>query len=201
LKYFIGGSPCAGKSTICDLLAARHGWQTYHCDGHYDAHLERAKPGSILSQFRGMTWLEAFTSRSLETMIQDELEANRELGVFALEDVIAIDSPVVAEGMALMPELLVKLEPRVNAVYLIPTESFQREQYAKREWAQSLLATTEDPKGVFEKWMARDAANARTIAIQARDFDFPVLEIDGSLRLTAVLEWVETQLESSPEGS
>jgi dephospho-CoA kinase len=194
MNYFIGGSSCAGKSTICDLLAARHGWKTYHCDEHYDAHLERAKPGSILSKFCGMTWHEAFTTRTLETMIHDELEANRELGVFALEDLSAIDSPVIAEGMAFLPGLLVNLEPRVNAVYLIPTESFQREHYAKREWAQSLLATTDDPKGVFEKWMARDAANARTICEQARTCDFPVLEVNGKLSVLEVSAWVETQL-------
>jgi dephospho-CoA kinase len=194
MNYFIGGSPCAGKSTICDLLATRHGLKTYHCDEHYDIHLEKAKPGSTLSQFRGMTWHEAFTTRSLETMIRDELEANRELGLLALEDVNAIDSSVIAEGMAFMPELLVKLEPRVKAVYLVPTESFQREHYAKREWAQSLLQTTNDPKGVFEKWMARDATNARTISDQARTFDFPVLEVDGSLGVLEVSAWVETQL-------
>jgi dephospho-CoA kinase len=194
MNYFIGGSPCAGKSTICDLLAARHGWQTYHCDEHYDTHLERAKPDSILAKFRGLTWLEVFTNRTLETMIADELEANRELAVLALEDLRKIESLVIAEGMAFMPELLVKLEPRANAVYLIPTESFQREHYAKREWAQSLLATTDDPKAVFEKWMARDAANARTIWDQAQTFDFPVLEVDGSLDLIAALEWVQAQL-------
>jgi dephospho-CoA kinase len=194
MNYFIGGSPCVGKSTICDLLAARHGLQTYHCDEHYDTHLERAKPDSILAKFRGMGWLEAFTTRSLETMIHDELEANLELGVFALEDLQQKNSPMIAEGMAFMPELLVKLEPRVNAVYLIPTESFQREHYAKREWAQYLLETTDDPKGVFEKWMARDAANAHTIATQARAFKFPVLEVDGTLGVIEVLEWVQTQL-------
>ena len=69
MNYFIGGSPCAGKSTVCDLLAARQGWETYHCDEHYDAHLERARPGSTLSKFRGLTWREAFT-RPLETMIR-----------------------------------------------------------------------------------------------------------------------------------
>jgi dephospho-CoA kinase len=191
MNYFIGGSPCAGKSTICDLLATRHGWKTYHCDEHYDAHLELAKPGSTLSKFQNLTWLEAFTSRSLETMIHDELEANRELGVLALEDLRRIDSPVIAEGMAFMPQLLVKLEPGVRAVYLIPSESFQREHYAKREWAQSLLAITDDPKDVFEKWMARDAANARTIANQARAFGFPVLKIDDSLSVLEVCAWVE----------
>jgi dephospho-CoA kinase len=191
MNYFVGGSPCAGKSTICDLLAARHGLRIYHCDDHYDTHLERAKSGSILSKFCGMTWHDAFITRTLETMVHDELKANRELSVFALEDLSAIESPVIAEGMALMPELLVKLEPRVKVVYLIPTETFQREHYAKREWAQRLLETTNDPKSVFEKWMTRDAANARTIAAQARAFDFPVLEVDGKLDVMGVLEWVE----------
>ena len=177
------------------MLAARHGWNTYHCDDHYDAHLERAKPDSILSQFRGMTWLEAFTTRSLEMMIREELDANRELGLLVLEDLQQMDSPVIAEGMALMPEVLIKLEPRAKAVYLIPTESFQREHYAKREWAHSLLATTDDPKAVFEKWMARDAANARTIFEQAMAFKYPLLEVNGSLSLTEVLGWVAKQFE------
>jgi hypothetical protein len=161
-RYFLGGSPCAGKSTVCDLLATRHGTKTYHCDDHYDAHLERAKPGSILSKFRGMSWKEAFTTRTLETMIADELQANRELGAFALEDLRAIHTPVIAEGMAFMPELLVKLEPGAKAVYLVPTASFQREQYAKREWAQSLLETTNDPAGVFENgWLETPRMPAR----------------------------------------
>jgi dephospho-CoA kinase len=198
MMYFIGGSPCAGKSTICDLLASRHGWQTYHCDEHYDAHLERAAPGSTLSQFRNMTWQEAFTTRTLETMIRDELEASVELGVFALEDLKAIKSPVIAEGMAFMPELLAELEPRARAVYLVPSEAFQSEHYTKREWAQRLLETTNDPKGVFENWMARDAANARAIHDQARAFDFPVLEVDGRLSLPQVLTWVETHARIGP---
>jgi dephospho-CoA kinase len=193
MNHFIGGSPCAGKSTICDLLVTRHGLRTYHCDEHYDTHLEQAKPGSVLAMLHRLTWQEIFTTWSLETMIETALKANQELGVFALEDLQQIDLPVIAEGMALMPELLVKLEPRVKAVYLIPTESFQREHYAKREWAQRLLATTNDPTGVFEKWMARDAANAHMISDQARMFDFPVLEVDGSLSVLEVSAWVERQ--------
>jgi shikimate kinase len=141
MNYFIGGSPCTGKSTICELLADRHGWRTYHCDEHYDAHLERAKPGSTLSKLRTMTWLEAFTTRSLETMIRDELEVNRELGLLALEDLDAIESPVVAEGMAFMPELLVKLESRAKVVYLIPTGSFQRQQTLHETRLGATLAT------------------------------------------------------------
>ena len=30
--FYIGGSPCAGKSTIANLLAQRHGRHAFHCD-------------------------------------------------------------------------------------------------------------------------------------------------------------------------
>ena len=74
MNFFVGGSPCAGKSTVCDVLAALHGLRTYHCDEHYDAHLERAKPGSTLSMFRGLTWLEAFTTRPLDKEIGNTIK-------------------------------------------------------------------------------------------------------------------------------
>ena len=198
MNYFIGGSPCAGKSTICDLLATRHGLRSYHCDEHYDAHLERAKAGSVLAMLKHLTWQDIFVTWSLETMIETALKANQELAAFALEDVRQMDTPMIAEGMALMPELLDQLEPRANAVYLVPTETFQREHYAQRQWAQSLMASTNDPTGVFEKWMARDAANARTIAGQARALGFPVLEVDGAWDVMEVLGWVERQFSLKP---
>jgi dephospho-CoA kinase len=84
---FVGGSPCAGKSTVCDLFAQKHGFAQYHCDEHYSQHLERAKAGQTLKTFQDRSWLQAMT-RPLEMMIADELQANRELGEFALKDLL-----------------------------------------------------------------------------------------------------------------
>ena len=42
--YWIGGSPCSGKSTITDRLAATHGMEVYRCDEAYVAHLDLITP-------------------------------------------------------------------------------------------------------------------------------------------------------------
>ena len=183
MNFFIGGSPCSGKSTVCEVLAERHGSHAYHCDDHYEAHLSRAPSDSSLTQFQQLSWLDAFTTRSLERMIADELSANDELAAFALEDVNAIGSPVIAEGMPFMPDVMARLQPRASAVYLVPSPAFQRDHYAKREWAQGLLATTADPTGVFERWMARDEASARFIRARATALGFAVLEVDGQMSI------------------
>ncbi len=194
MNFFIGGSPCSGKSTICDALAERHGLRAHHCDDHYDAHLSRALSGSSLAQFQRLSWLEASTTHSLERMIADELSANVELAAFALEDVDAIGSPVIAEGMPFLPDVMATLQPRAGAVYLVPSPAFQRWLYAEREWAQGLLATTADSIGVFERWMARDASNARFIHARATALGFAVLEVDGRLSLEETVTWCERHL-------
>ena len=194
MNFFIGGSPCSGKSTVCDALAVRHGLRSYHCDQYYDAHLSRARSGSSLAQYQQLSWHDAFTTRSLERMIADELAVNRELSAFALEDVLAIDAPVIAEGMPFLPDVMAALQPRANAVYLVPSAAFQRDHYAKRDWAQGLLASTSDPTGVFERWMARDAAAAVFIRARATALGFAVLEVDGGLSMEQTIEWCEQQL-------
>ena len=141
----------------------RHGLRPYHCDQHYDAHLSRARSGSSLAQYQRLSWHDAFTTRPLKRTIADELAANHELSAFALDDVGAIDARVIAEGIPFLPDVISALQPRANAVYLVPSAAFQRDHYAKRDWAQGLLVSTSDPKSVFERWMARDAAAANFV--------------------------------------
>ena len=139
-----------------------------------------------------MPLLTAMT-RPLADMVRDELEANRELGLLALEDIRALRGPVVAEGMAFMPEVLATLGPGVRAAYMVPAEAFQLEHYRRRPWAWELASQTPDPQGMFDAWMARDAASARTVAASARAHGFPVLEVDGSLTLAETVAWLEAR--------
>jgi hypothetical protein len=190
---FIGGSPCAGKSTVCDLFAQKHGFAQYHCDEHYDQHLRRAKPDQVtLRAFQKRSLLETMM-RPLEIMIQDALQANHELGELALEDVHKLEGQVIAEGMPFMPDLMETVELQVKPVYLVPTPSLQREHYAKREWAWKLVEQTQNPPETFEHWMFRDSSTAAWIATRARDLEFAVLEVDGSMTLLETLDWLEQQ--------
>lgn len=42
--WWVGGSPCAGKSTLAAILARRHGLALYRCDEALAAHLRRGGP-------------------------------------------------------------------------------------------------------------------------------------------------------------
>ena len=191
--FFIGGSPCAGKSTLADLFAQKHGIGVYHCDEYYTQHLERATSEQpTLKIFQTRSWLEVMT-RPLPDMVRDELQANLELSVLALEDVRQFERPCIAEGMPFMPDVMAKLELTVKPVYLTPTPEFQREQYAKREWAWQLLAQTSDPNTVFDAWMTRDTQTAQFVKSRAQTLGFAVLEVDGSISVLETLAWLEAQ--------
>src|SRR4051794_31012591 len=41
--FWLGGSSCAGKTSIARLLAAAHGLLVYSCDDAFEAHRRRAR--------------------------------------------------------------------------------------------------------------------------------------------------------------
>ena len=56
--YFSGGSPCAGKSTVAAVLAAKHGLQVYSCDAALERHAAAATElrSPTLARLRRMNW-------------------------------------------------------------------------------------------------------------------------------------------------
>lgn len=76
---WIGGSPCAGKSSIARILAHEYGLRTYSCDEAYDSHLSRAVPDKhpLMSRAAGLTWDEVWM-RPVDVMVTRELAFYRE---------------------------------------------------------------------------------------------------------------------------
>jgi hypothetical protein len=105
-----------------------------------------------------------------------------------------IPEPVMAEGAALMPELVAGLTPRARAAYLVPTNEFQREHYARRDWAWNLCNQTLDPARTFDGWMQRDARFAAYVRETAVQYGFPVMVVDGSRTLEDTQTWLENAL-------
>jgi hypothetical protein len=62
----------------------------------------------------------------------------------------------------------------------VPTPSFQRQQYATRDWANQLVASCANPAAAFERWTSRDEAFANTIGDEALRAGIRVVEVDGS---------------------
>lgn len=182
VRYWLGGSPCAGKSTVAERLCAAHGLGAYKADDHFGRHLEvAAARGWPVS-----TWLRTATAtqifcRSHAENVALALAVFREHFPLVVEDLAAIDEPLLVEGNVLLPDALAAhgVAP-ARAFYLVPTEAFQRAHYARRAWARDRVKDTPDPDAAFESWMARDVDFARAVAADAERHGYPARWVDGT---------------------
>jgi hypothetical protein len=184
---WIGGSPCAGKSTITRHLAKAGHLARYHCDDHFERHSgELAGTSAAFARILNRTD-EDRLSLPIAEQVEDEFLAYREEFPLILRDISDFSGPVIAEAAALLPELLASISiPRDRAVWIVPTEEFQRWHYRQREWAWNMLAATTDPARLFDRWMQRDAAYARLVADQARALDYHIIVVDGSRPIESI---------------
>src|SRR5947209_928431 len=136
--WWVGGSPCAGKSALAATLASRHGLACYHCDEALAAHVRRAAPLAypMMHKLTTTPWHDLWM-RPVEVMIREELAFYREEFPLVLADLRGFPAaaPVIAEGTALLPELVAPhLAAPHRAVWLVPSADFQREHYSQRPW-------------------------------------------------------------------
>ncbi|HEY8788202.1 MAG TPA: hypothetical protein VIM10_03565 [Actinopolymorphaceae bacterium] len=188
LHVWIGGSPCSGKSTVAQQLAALLGWSLYTCDDHWDDHVRRGTRSwePVLIKLGDLP-IEVRLRQGLEIQVADVFEAYREEFPLIRADLADATLPTVVEGAALLPDLLATAGvPASSAVWLVPTEEFQRAHYARRGWARNLLVGISDADDLFETWMRRDAAFGRLVALQARDLGYRVITVDGSASAESV---------------
>ncbi len=178
---WIGGSPCSGKSTVAATLAAASGRVVYSCDDAWDRH-SAAATGNSLPVLHDLSVVatDVRLRRPVGVQVDDVVAAYREQFPSILADVRDAP-PTVLEGAALLPDLLAGIDvPADRAVWLVPSETFQRAHYARRTWAFDLLADAPDAADLFEAWMQRDAAFAAIVADQARDHGYDAIVVDGS---------------------
>ncbi|MFL5759511.1 MAG: hypothetical protein ACJ789_07225 [Thermomicrobiales bacterium] len=194
--YWIGGSPCSGKSTVAETIAAKYAFTLYNCDEAYFRHLEVASPDQFPRLYRAgrATPEEVWLLRSVEQQVADELTLYREEFPLIVNDVQSLPAApaVIAEGAALLPASLAKAgTPRDRAVWIVPTEAFQREQYAKRPWRHDVVKDCSDPEQAWENWMARDAAFAKAVVAEATALGLKVMTTDGMRSIDDTVGLVE----------
>ncbi|MBZ0302047.1 MAG: ATP-binding protein [Anaerolineae bacterium] len=185
--YWMGGSPCSGKSSIADMLAARCNWQVYHCDEAYERHVRQAQadlqPHLSAGSGATMDW-NAFWMRSPDVLMKQVIDIYAEEFPMILDDLRSLprDRSVLVEGTALMPEFVAEVltDPR-RAIWVIPTAAFQFEFYPQRgAWVAQILAQCSQPELALQNWMNRDQATAQHVRQEAAARQLRVLDVDGS---------------------
>jgi hypothetical protein len=135
---WIGGSPCAGKSAIADALAKQYGFSVYRCDDAFTRHAEQVVPERqpVWARLNGLT-CDGLWMRPVEEQVTEEIAFYQEEFPMILNDLARLPAgqTVIAEGAALLPELLDAFVagPR-RAVWIVPAAEFQLTHYARRDW-------------------------------------------------------------------
>lgn len=202
--YWIGGSPCAGKTTIARKLAAEYGFTYYKCDDCYDDHMSRSTPDQqpnmykIKNQTWDQVWSTQFCSLSVEEQIEDVIRVYEEQFSLILEDLLARPktTPILVEGAALLPHKVTPLLTNLNhAICMVPTQEFQVEHYKKREWIHRILDQYDDPDLAFSNWMKRDSGFAKKVVKDAEDMNMKSLSVNGSFSIDQSYKLVKTHFE------
>jgi 2-phosphoglycerate kinase len=186
--YWIGGSPCAGKSSLAEILAARYGLYLYQADEAYVRH-EKIVTQESHPIFYKLTHSssEDVWMRPVEQQVEEEIRLYQEEFPLILEELLALpkSQPILAEGAALLPECVIPLlSERQQATWIIPTEEFQLTHYGRRAWAKEVVKTCTNPEQAFHNWMQRDRRFAAFIEQEASRRGMAVMVIDGTRSLT-----------------
>jgi 2-phosphoglycerate kinase len=192
---WLGGAPCAGKSSVAEVLVRRFDIEVYRVDEAFDAHVcqldEHTHPA--LLRWTTSSWDERWI-RPPEALLADVIACYREHLSFVLEDLrsrVWSSRLVVVEGSAVLPdEIAPILRCRERGMWLIPTLEFQRHNYARRNWVGGILQQCADPDIAFRNWMERDARFAQWVAGQVRDQGLASIEIDGSRSVDQIADVV-----------
>lgn len=182
--YWIGGSPCCGKSTIAEMLVEEYGFELYKCDDYLDRYTDIGfdNGDAIMKKIKSMnideTWL-----RDVNEQVEDEFEFYRQALKTILEDLQNNykENNILVEGAAILPEFVEKLGIDKNHyICIVPIKKFQIEKYSKREWVKHYLASCSDPVKAFENWMERDAKYAEIVSQKAKDCRLNNIIVDGN---------------------
>lgn len=193
--YWIGGSPCAGKSSLAAKLANRHGLLHVECDVGAEQRLARMA-GHQLAAYEELTALGVCErlARPPQWQAERELGFYREQFDFLLGELAALpaDRPALVEGADLLPDLLEGIGvPMSRAVWMVPTPEFQLRHYAMREWVPAYLQGCADPEQAFGNWMERDVLFARHIRKKTEQMGGRVLVVDSAESLEQAVGIVE----------
>ena len=193
--YFLGGSPCCGKSTIAERICEKHGFQYYKVDDYLEKYIK-------LGAEEGNEWLTYITKKSMDelwlrdpSVLHDEEFRNYEnLFPYFKSDIGKMDNkiPVITEGATFLPYLMdkIKIDKR-HYVCMVPTEKFQLDQYKKRPWVNDYLSSCSNKEEAFNNWMKRDIMFASSVLKRAKELSYKTLIVDGTLSIDDNVLFIE----------
>ena len=193
--YYIGGSPCSGKSTMAELLAEKYGFQYFKQDDYLEEYMRRGvqEERNLFKKVSLMS-MEEMWMRPPAELCAEEIALYEIMFSYSIHDVLALsqEGTVIAEGAGFMPSLVKKINiDKSHYICVVPTKEFQVNMYSKRSWISHYLSDCSDPSKAFENWMERDALFAETVLQEAEAFGYASFIVDGVSSIEANLATIQ----------
>ncbi len=165
--FWIGGSPCGGKSTVAERISKEYGLRLYRIDDQIDRLLKTITTSQqpALSLWQRQTWEQRWM-QPVDQQLALVNQAYDETFQFCLEEIKSFPTsqPVLIEGNPLRPK---NIKPYLfgphHAIWLIARADDLVQFYRQRQWAQEIVNQCSNPKEAFDNWMQRDISFARQI--------------------------------------
>lgn len=190
--YYIGGSPCSGKSTIAAMLAEKYGLYYFKVDDFLEDYLKKGKlTGKPICTEQSNMTSEQLWMRAPETQNREELQLYKEIFGFIMADISDINSAIITEGASYLPELMCEIGvDKRHYINITPSFDFQYAQYKERPYVPHVLKDCNDKAKAFDNWMKRDALFAEYVRNQSCELGYKTLLIDGTISCDEVFQIV-----------
>lgn len=191
--YFMGGSPCSGKSTVAEYLSNQYNLYYFKVDDFLDQYTEMGYEKNKPICKKQCEWsLDAIWSRVPKLQCEEEFMFYDEIFAFMMEDLKKIEADrIIAEGVAFYPNQIKKMNIASNHyITMVPTKAFQVAHYQQREWIHELLKECKNPTQAFENWMERDHLFAKEVEREAHQLGYQTIINDGTLSIDELIEKV-----------
>jgi hypothetical protein len=190
--FFLGGSPCSGKSTIAERISKDYGAYYFKVDDFLDEFISKAAEQGLEAckksgeMTQDETWLR-------EPLIQcrEEVAIYDEITSFVFEYLGKLDADfIITEGAVYMPKVM-KSHTLEQYITIIPTPDFQISHYKERDWVPYVLQGCSDKEQAFTNWMDRDILFARQVKRECEQNGIPCIVNDGFGSIDEMYEKVE----------
>jgi hypothetical protein len=191
--YYIGGSPCSGKSTIAEIISQKYDLYYFKVDDFLEKYTKMGESkGYEICKKQGSMNPEQIWMRDASVQCAEELAFYKEIFEFVMADLEQIEAmEILTEGVAYLPELMKKLGVLKDKYLAItPAKDFQISHYSQREWVPYVLEGCSDKEKAFSNWMNRDILFAQEVQRQCSQERYVSIINDGSIEIDELVNLV-----------
>ncbi len=197
--YYIGGSPCAGKSSVAEILSKKHDLYYFKADDFLDRYMQTgAKKGyPVCRKVIGMNAEQVWMREPL-VQCREEFDIYREIFGFVATDLKQIDwkGGIITEGAVYLPELMKQSGiPDSRYISITPAKEFQITHYRERDFVPLVLEGCSDKEKAFRNWMDRDVLFAQEVQRQCQKENYVSVVNDGTMKMDELANLVAAHFE------